>query len=155
MTVLAAMPAAVALLMVASDDAASVAEFEDAILSAMLAGSIAPLIVLATAAAAFANEIEDKTLANLTLAPLPRWQIVISKLLATITIAAPFIALSGFITSYAGFLGDTRAVFAVTLSGIVGVALYSSAFLWLGLVSTQAIGVGLLMCIVEGFSAAS
>ena len=36
-------------------------------LSAMLAGSIAPLVVLAIAAAAFANEIEDRTLANLTL----------------------------------------------------------------------------------------
>ena len=33
----------------------------------MLAGSIAPLVVLAIAAAAFANEVEDRTLANLTL----------------------------------------------------------------------------------------
>src|SRR5688572_23554020 len=99
MAVLAAMPVLIAVLMLRSDDAPSVWEFEAAILSAMLAGSIAPLIVLAIAAAAFSNEIEDRTLANLTLAPLSRWQIAVPKLLATITIAAPFIAVSAFATS--------------------------------------------------------
>ena len=71
---------------------AGVRQFETAILSAMLAGSIAPLVVLAIAAAAFANEVEDRTLANLTLTPIPRWRIVVPKLLAAITIAGPFIA---------------------------------------------------------------
>ena len=46
MTVLAAMPVAIAVIMLRSSDAPSVREFEDAILSAMLAGSIAPLVVL-------------------------------------------------------------------------------------------------------------
>ena len=67
MTVLAAMPVLIAVLMLHSGDAPSVEEFESAILSAMLAGSIAPLVVLAIAAPAFANEIEDRTLANLVL----------------------------------------------------------------------------------------
>ena len=66
-------------------------------LSAMLVGSIVPLVVLAIAAAAFGNEVEDRTLANLTLSPVPRWQIALPKLLATITIAAPFIALSALL----------------------------------------------------------
>ena len=152
MAVLATLPVVIALLMVASNDAPSVVEFEQSILSAMLSGSIAPLVVLAIAGAAFANEIEDKTLANLTLTPLPRWQIVLPKLLATITIAAPFIFISALLTSYAGFLGDARSVVAVTVSAVVGVALYSSAFLWLGLVTSQAIGIGLLYVVLwEGF----
>ncbi len=152
MGVLAALPVLISLLTVASDDAPSVVEFEQTILSAMLAGSIGPLVVLAIAGAAFANEIEDKTLANLTLAPLPRWQIVVPKLLATISIATPFIFASALLTSYAAFLGDMRSVIAVTISAVVGVALYSSAFLWLGLVTSQAIGVGLLYIVLwEGF----
>src|SRR5687768_2060578 len=152
MTVLAAMPAVIALLMLRSADAPSVPEFENAVLSAMLAGSIAPLVVLAIAAASFANEIEDRTLANLTLSPIPRWQIAVPKLLATITIAAPFMAVSAFFTSYVAFLGDAAATAAVTLSAIVAVALYASAFVWLGLVSTQAIGIGLLYIVLwEGF----
>jgi ABC-2 type transport system permease protein len=152
MTLLAAMPVIIAYLMLSDNDAPSVTEFETAILSAMLAGSIAPLVVLQIAAAAFANEVEDRTLANLTLAPIPRWQIVLPKLLASITIAAPFIAVSAFVTSYIAFLGDPRAVLAVTSSIIVGVVLYASAFIWLGLVTTQAIGIGLLYIVLwEGF----
>jgi hypothetical protein len=87
MTVLAALPVIIAFAMLSSADAPSVIEFETAILSAMLTGSIAPLVVLAIAAAAFGNEVEDRTLANLTLSPIPRWQIALPKLLATITIA--------------------------------------------------------------------
>jgi ABC-2 type transport system permease protein len=154
MAVLAAMPVAIAALMLHSDNAPSVAEFETAILSAMLAGSIAPLAVLAIAAAAFGNELEDRTLANLTLAPMARWRIAVPKLLATITIAGPFMAASAFATSYIAFLGDPAATAAVTVSAVVGVALYASAFVWLGLVSPQAIGVGLLYIVLwEGFFA--
>lgn len=152
MTVLAAMPVVIAVIMLRSKEAPTVGEFESAILSAMLAGSIAPLVVLAIAAAAFSNEVEDRTLANLTLAPIARWQIAVPKLLATITIAAPFIALSALATSYVAFLGDATATVAVTVSALVGVALYSSAFVWLGLVSAQAIGIGLLYIVLwEGF----
>ena len=64
-------------------------EFEKVVLSGMLAGSLGPLIVLAIAAAALGNEIEDRTLANITLSPIPRWKIALPKLLAVITIAGP------------------------------------------------------------------
>src|SRR5687768_6654058 len=115
MTVLAAMPVALALIMLRSDGAASVQAFEDSVLGAILSGSIIPLIVLAIAAAAFANETEDRTLANLTLSPLPRWQIVLPKLLASLSIAGPFIAASAFVTAYIAFLGDLTSTIAVTL----------------------------------------
>ena len=152
MTVLAAMPVLIATLMLRSKEAPTVREFERIVLSGMLAGSIAPLVVLAIAAAAFGNELEDRTLANLALAPIPRWKIAVPKLLGVITIAAPFIAASAFLTSWIAFLGDVRASVAVTVSALAGVALYASAFVWLGLVSTQAIGVGLLYIVLwEGF----
>jgi ABC-type transport system involved in multi-copper enzyme maturation permease subunit len=152
MTALAAMPVVIAALMVASDDAPSMREFETAILGAMLAGSIAPLVVLAIAAPAFANEVEDRTLANLTLSPIPRWQIAVPKLLAVLSVAGPFILASALATSWVAYLGDPRAVLAVTVSSLVGVALYASAFVWLGLVTTQAIGIGLLYIVLwEGF----
>src|ERR1051325_6208865 len=87
MTVLAALPAIFAAITLAQSHTPRVEEFETVVLSGMLAGSIAPLIVLAIAAAAFGNEIEDRTLANLTISPLPRWPIALPKLLATITSA--------------------------------------------------------------------
>ncbi|MGQ0538198.1 MAG: ABC transporter permease [Gemmatimonadaceae bacterium] len=148
MAVLAAMPVTIAVLTLRTANAPSVREFESFILSAMLAGSIAPLVVLAIAGPAFANEIEDRTLANLVLSPIPRSQIAVPKLMAAITIAAPFIALSAFATSYVAFLGDMTATMAVTIGALVGVAMYASAFVWLGLVTTQAIGFGLLYIVV-------
>ncbi len=57
----------------------------------------------------FANEIEDRTLANLTLSPIPRWQIVVPKLLAAVCVSGPFIAISAFYTSYVAFNGDMTA----------------------------------------------
>src|ERR1044071_588518 len=152
MAVLAMMPVVIATLMLRSPHAPPVKDFETAILSAMLAGSIAPLVVLAIAAAAFGNEVEDRTLANLTLSPVPRWKIALPKLLACITIAGPFIAVSALLTAHVAFLGDTTATIAVTVSAIVGVAMYASLFVWLGLVSTQAIRIGLLYIVLwEGF----
>lgn len=154
MTVLALLPVLLTLLMLRDDDGGSIIEFEQAIIGAMLCGSIAPLVVLAIAAPAFANELEDRTLANLTLAPLARWQIALPKLLATITLAAPFIGLSALATSWLAYLGDPRSMLAVTGAALAGVALYASAFVWLGLVSTQAIGLGLLYIVLwEGFFA--
>src|SRR4029079_7098127 len=98
------------------------------------------------------NEAEDRTLANLTLSPLPRWEIVAAKLLAAVTVAAPFMAVSAAVTGHVAFLGDARATLAVAASAVVGVALYASAFTWLGLVSAQAIGLGLLYIVLwEGF----
>src|SRR3982750_815228 len=152
MAVLAAMPVIIATLMLRSEQAPAVLEFENSILSAMLAGSIAPFVVLAIAGAALGNEVEDRTLANLTLSPIPRWRIALPKLLATISIAGPFIAASALLTAHVAFLGDTRATLAVTVAAIVGVAMYASAFVWLGLVSAQAIGLGLLYIVLwEGF----
>lgn len=152
MTVLSGFPVLMALVVLASGSAPSVGDFEMVALSAMLAGSIIPLVVLAIGGAAFANEVEDRTLANLTLSPVPRWQIVVPKLLAVMTLAAPFIAASAFITSHVAFLGDLRAALAVTAAALAGVALYAAAFVYLGLVTTQAIFIGLLYIVIwEGF----
>lgn len=152
MSVLASLPVLMAVILVRSVSAPSVEEFELVVLSGMLAGAISPLVVLAVASVAFANEIEDRTLANLTLSPIPRWQIVVPKLLAAVTVSGPFIVVSAFFTSYVAFNGDMTATVAVTVSAFLGVALYSSAFVWLGLVTTRAIGFGLLYIVLwEGY----
>lgn len=154
LSVLAALPVVSALITLASRGAPSVAEFEALVLSTMLAGAITPLVVLAIAAVGFANELEDRTLANLTLSPLPRWKIVLPKYLAALTVAGPFVAGSSALTAHVAFLGDTTATVAVAVAAVVAVAMYASAFTWLGLVTTQAIGVGLLYIVLwEGFFA--
>ena len=152
LTVLAALPVLITTLLLRQSDAPTVRVFETVVLSAMLAGSIGALVVLAIAAAAFGNEVEDRTLANLTLAPIPRWRIAVPKLLAAITVAAPFLTVSAALTGHIAFLGDLRSTVAVTVAALAAVALYAAAFVWLGLASTQAIGLGLLYIVLwEGF----
>ncbi len=154
MTVLAALPVVIAAVLLDLDAAPSVVEFESVVLGALLAGAIVPLVVLAIAAPAFANELEDRTLANLVLTPLPRWQLVVPKWAASVTLAAPFVLASAAATAWIAFLGDWRAVAAVAGAMVAAVAMYASAFLWLGLVSPQAIGAGLVYVVLwEGFLA--
>lgn len=119
-------------------------DFQDVALNGMLAGVIIPLVTLAIASAAFSNEIEDRTLANLTLSPISRWKIVVPKLLGALTISGAFLVTSAFVTSYIAFSGDLDAVMAITVGAAVSVALYSSMFVWTGLMTTRAIGYGLL-----------
>jgi len=152
MAVLAVMPVLFTALVVRSLGAPFVGDFEAIVLSTMLAGSIAPLIVVSIASPVFANEIEDRTLANLTLSPLRRWQIVAPKLGAAITVAVPFVVGSAFLTSRIGFNQDTTAMFAVTTSAFIGLLMYAVVFVWLGLVTRQAIAVGLAYIVLwEGF----
>jgi ABC-2 type transport system permease protein len=152
MTVLAALPVLFTFLVVRDDMSPFVVEFENIVLSAMLAGSIGPLIVVAIASAAFSNEVEDRTLANLTLAPLPRWRIVLPKFAAAVTVAGPFIVASAFVTGWLAFNHDVLATVSVTLGSLFGVFMYAAAFVWLGLVTRQAIGVGLAYIVLwEGF----
>ena len=132
MTVLAAMPVLFTALVVRSAQVPWVGEFEVIVLSTMLAGSIAPLIIVAIASVAFANEVEDRTLANLTLSPIPRWQIVLPKLGAAVAVAAPFTIGSAFLTSHLAFKHDMTATLAVTLSAVAGLLMYCSVFVWLG-----------------------
>ena len=55
-----------------------------------------PLIALIVAAPVFADEIEDRTLTNLMLSPISRWQISIPKMLAAAAIVAIPLAVSTF-----------------------------------------------------------
>ena len=142
--VLASLPVVLSVMARFVDDGSADAGFEDIVINGMLTGSILPLVVLAIASAAFANEIEDRTLANLTLSPVPRWKIVVPKLLGSMTIAGPFITISAFAMSYIAFEGDMTAAIAITAGAFVGVAVYSSVFIWAGLMTTRAIGFGLL-----------
>ncbi len=142
--VLTLLPVVMAVIRSLADDMGAGHEFEDIVINGLLTGSILPLVVLAIASAAFTNEIEDRTLANLTLSPIPRWKIVVPKLLGSVSVAAPLITVSAFLTAYIAFDGDLTAAVAVMVGALVGVALYSSVFLWAGLMTTRAIGFGLL-----------
>lgn len=143
--VLAALPVVMGVMWrLIEDDRFPDQDFQGAALNGMLLAAIIPLVTLAIASAAFSNEVEDRTLANLTLSPIPRWKIVVPKLLGALTISGAFLVVSAFTTAYIAFSGDMEATLSITAGAAIGVALYSSVFVWAGLMTTRAIGFGLL-----------
>jgi ABC-2 type transport system permease protein len=150
---LSALPLVIAAVAAYSDDAPTASELDDTLLDGMLAASVLPVLVLAVATAAFGNEVEDKTLGNLTLTPLSRWRIVLPKLAAVVTVAGPFVVVTSAASVYlafsgAGLDGAGKAAVAAGVGLAAGVVLYSAVFLWAGLVTSHPLGFGLLYVFV-------
>jgi hypothetical protein len=132
---------------------------DDVLLNGLWASAVLPIVALAVATAAFGNELSDKTLANLTLTPLSRWQIALPKLLAAVTVGAPVLVAGAFGSVFLAFRliplpGAGRAATAAALAMLVGLVLYSTVFLWAGLVTSHPLALGLLYVFVwEGLFA--
>ena len=150
---LALIPLAPALVALLVADKPEASELDDALINVMLASAILPIVAITVAMAAFGNELEDRTLSNLMLTPLARWRIAASKLAASATLTAPVVALSGVVSVLIAFEGaelggSTRAAAATGIALVVGALVYSSLFVWLGLVSSRALALGLLYVFV-------
>ena len=157
---LALVPLVPALVALLAPEKPVASEVDDFLISGMLASAVLPIIALTVATAAFGNELEDRTLSNLTLAPIARWRIATSKLAASATLAAPVVALSAAVSVFIAFQGaeidgSARATVAVGVAFAAGALVYSALFVWIGLVSSRALAIGLLYVFVwEGLFSA-
>ncbi len=103
-----------------------------------------PITVMVLATGAFGNEVEDRTLSLLTTKPVPRWTIVLSKLAATVVVAVPLMAAVAAVITTMDAEGIGNAPIVAAVSVTVGVVAYASTFTWLGLLTTRALGFGLV-----------
>ncbi len=111
-----------------------------------------PLIALIVAAPAFADEIEDRTLTNLMLSPISRWQIAMPKMLAAAAIVAIPMAISMFVSVILIFDDDAYSAAIVGAFGmIVGALAFVSLFAFVGTLTTRAVVFGIVY--VFGFEA--
>lgn len=149
----AAIPLVPAIVAFASTDTITAVELYDRLINGLLASAILPIIALVLSTPVFGNELEDKTLSNLTMTPLRRWEIVAPKLAAGVSIAMPLVAASAFVSVLLSFRGadldgGARAAAATAIGLAVGALVYGTMFTWLGLVSRRALGIGLLYAFV-------
>ncbi|PYC76100.1 hypothetical protein C7C46_23115 [Streptomyces tateyamensis] len=111
-------------------------------------GTLVPILCLVVGTGVIATEIDDGSIVYLLAKPLPRWQIVTSKLaVAVLTcwlFAALPVLLAGLIV-YGGGGGLALGYFTGTL---VASAVYSALFLLLGTVTRNAVVVGLAYALV-------
>ncbi len=160
LVLLAALPIGLAVLisLTLGEDETSNEGFVNTLLDGLLIGGVMPIISLVLATALFGNEVEDRTLNYLTLRPVPRYQIVVSKLAAALLIGLPLIVLSGVIAAWlgAGGIGSKivvldstpQAVAAVGIALFLGSVAYTSLFTWAGLMSTRALPYALVYVVL-------
>ena len=119
-------------------------DFVTILVNGMMISGIAPIVTMALATAAFGDEVDDRTLNYLTLKPVPRYQIVVPKFLASVIVASPILIISSMLAVTIGLGGGLQPLLAVALSLFAGVVAYASVFTWAGLISSRALAFGLV-----------
>ena len=143
---LAALPPLLALLYTLSDSRVDPETFLVRGYTNFVLVVVAPVTALVFAAAALGSELEDGTIVYLLLKPLPRWQIVVSKLVVTVAVIAAFVSVCIFATAFVldRGLGEAHVAFAFALGASLGGAAYAAMFCFLGLITSRALLGGLL-----------
>jgi ABC-2 type transport system permease protein len=143
---LAALPVALAAIsyLVARDEGPHEKDFINILLDGLIVGGIMPIVTMALSTAAFGHELEDRTLSYLVLKPIPRWQIALPKLLASVVIGGPLLIVSGVVATLLGLEVGAQAAFAVGVALFFGVATYAAIFTWAGLTTTRALPFALI-----------
>jgi len=124
-------------------DDTTVREDHDFITAQLFASLTLPLAALLLSTATLGDEIEDQTLVYLLLKPIPRWRVVVPKLLATMVGVVLPIATSGIVSSFLISGGDVSTSLATGAGIALGAVAYCTVFCWAGLVSRQAIIFGI------------
>ncbi len=110
-------------------------------------GVLLPLVAVIVGTAVIGSELDDGTIVYLLAKPIPRWRIVVVKLvvawLVVVILVSPAIAV-------AGLIGHPDAGLAVgyALAAAVGALEYTAAFLALSLVTSRALVIGLAYVVV-------
>jgi ABC-2 type transport system permease protein len=116
-----------------------------------------PIVALVVGTGVFGAEVDDGTITYVLGKPVPRWRIVLTRVvvggLATAAVIVPATAISGFIEL--GRAGD-RLIGAFTVAAAVGGLLYCALFVALSLSTRRALVAGLGYVVIwEGLLAGS
>jgi ABC-2 type transport system permease protein len=143
---LALVPVAIALLFRFAGEEGDPERFTaHALLGGIVITTILPLVTLIFATGAFGQDFEDGTAIYLLATPIPRRQIVVTRVLvawlAAVALVLPTAALAGAITIQDG---DPAIVLGFTVALAAGALVYTAAFTWLSIATSRALVVGLL-----------
>ena len=120
------------------------------ILSVLMFTVVVPVIALTLASSGFGAEIDDGTVIYLLTKPIPRTQIVVTKLLVTALLCVALTVTSTLATGLIGLGGfdTTRLLIGFVAGAALGGVLYTAVFLALGLVTRRGMLVGLVYLVV-------
>jgi ABC-2 type transport system permease protein len=126
-----------------------------AVLDLLIVRTVLPLTALVFGTTALGSELDDGTGVALLTKPIPRWQIVLAKLLVAGLVSAVFAGASAVATDLLLGAADSATTSLAYLVGLtVGAFAYSTAFVAVSVVTTRALVVGLAYTLLwEGWLA--
>lgn len=147
MVLLAAVPVLVALLVRIGGRAVDSAEAAAGVMDVLVVRAVLPLLALVFGTAALGSELDDGTGIYVLAKPVPRWRIVLAKLLVagglTAALLLPSVVLTGILIVGADGAG-LEVIGRFLLATTIGAFAYAAVFLALGVLTTRALVIGLI-----------
>jgi ABC-2 type transport system permease protein len=109
---------------------------------------ITPLVALLATSGLLAPEIDDGSIAYLLATPVPRWQIVTSKLLVAFGCVVVFAAVPMLVAGLVLRSDDPALGLGFGLGALAGGAAYCALFAWLSVLTRHAIVIGLIYLLI-------
>lgn len=125
-----------------------------AVLDLLIVRTVLPLTALVFGTTALGAELDDGTGVALLTKPIPRWQIVVPKVVVAGALAALFSAASAVATGLLLGTSDGNVLVAYSLGVTAGAVVYATAFVTVSVLTTRALVVGLAYTLLwEGWLA--
>jgi ABC-2 type transport system permease protein len=122
------------------------ADWVPAVLIALGIAVVLPVLALIVGASVLGSEIDDGTVTHILAKPLPRREIILSKLLVAIVVTAVVVGAGLFVASL--FAGSVRLGLGMLVGAAVGAVAYSALFVVLSLLTRRPVLVGLVYILV-------
>jgi ABC-2 type transport system permease protein len=123
---------------------------EVAIIDALVVRTVLPLTALVFGTAALGSELDDGTAVYLLTKPIPRWQVIVAKLIVAAGLTAALVGASTLVTGLVSARGPNGIpiTIAFTAAVAIGSAVYVAAFLAVSVITTRALVVGLFYTLI-------
>ena len=117
------------------------------LLSDLAIGVLLPLVAVIVGTSAIGSELDDGTIVYLLARPVPRWRIVLVKLLVAWLVVTILVAPA---TLVAGLIGQDDPALAIgfAAAAVVGALEYTAVFVALSLITSRALIVGLAYVVI-------
>ena len=117
------------------------------LLSDLAIGVLLPVVAVIVGTAAIGSEVDDGTIVYLLARPVPRWRIVLVKLLVAWVVVAILVAPAALV---AGLIGtnDPSLAIGFAVAAVIGALEYTAVFVALSLITSRALIVGLAYVVI-------
>jgi ABC-2 type transport system permease protein len=118
------------------------------LLSGFDLATLVPLLALLAGTGAIAAEIDDGSITYVLTKPINRWSIVVTKVIVAAAVSAVFAALPTYVAGLLLVGGSQHLALGYAVGALVAGTAYSALFVLLGIVSRNAVVLGLLYVVV-------